>query len=295
MSLPANSVSTADLVAAARAAHMRTEKPIFDDPYAHLLCGWFFKLTLRFRPLEYLLRKIALEAVAPTTMCVVMRARYAEQALERAVKLGVRQYVIIGAGMDSFAFRRPDLLERIEAFEIDHPVTQRKKLARVRRAGLTTPPRHHFVEADLTEVATVDALSESPFEMSRPTFMSLLGVAYYLTKESLASTVASIASGLPAGTYLVLDYLLDEPSCNAAHIALRTRMLDFVEKRGEPMRAAYSLDEMNALMDVAGFEAVENFAITDLEQSYREEFGTLPFEIPGLFGFGTFRVVEHSA
>lgn len=292
MSLPTRSISTADVVAAARGAHTRTEQPIFDDPYAHFLCGWFFGLVLRFRPLEYVVNKLVLEALAPITMCVVMRARYAEQALERTVELGIRQYVIIGAGMDSFAFRRPDLLQRIEAFEIDHPVTQRKKLDRVRRAGLTIPPRHHFIEADLTHVSTVDALTNSPFDMFQPAFMSLLGVAYYLTKESLASTAASIASGLPAGTYLVLDYLLDEPSCDAGHLALRTRMLDFVKKRGEPMRAAYALDEMKALMAAAGFEAVENFAITDLEESYREEFGTLPFEIPGIFGFGTFRVIE---
>ncbi len=295
MSLPVNSVSTADLVAAARAMHMRDPTPIFEDPYAHVLCGWFFGLVLRFRPLEYLLNKLVLDAVKPTAMCVVMRARYAEQTLERAVQQGIRQYVIIGAGMDSFAFRRADLLEHIDSFEIDHPVTQGKKLHRIRRAGLAVPPHHHFVEADLTQVSPVAALSGSSFDMGRLSFMSLLGVAYYLTRATLSATARSLSDGLPTGTYLVFDYLLDEESSDSAALPLRTKMLDFVEKRGEPMRASYSLDQMNDLMVDAGFETVENFKITDVEDSYRAEFGTLPFDIPGLFAFGLFRVARRTS
>ena len=295
MSLPATTVSTADLTAAARALHMRDPTPIFSDPYAHLLCGWFFGLVLRLPPLEYVVNKVALDAVKPTLMCVVMRARYAEQALERAVQQGIQQYVIIGAGMDSFAFRRSDLLEHIVSFEIDHPVTQGKKLHRVRRAGLAVPPNHHFVEADLTHVSPVDALSGSPFDMRRLSFMSLLGVAYYLTQETLSATARSLADGLPAGTYLVFDYLLDEASSDSAAFPLRTRMLDFVERRGEPMRASYSLDQMNDLMADAGFETVENFKIKDVEDSYRAEFGTLPFDIPGIFAFGLFRIARRTS
>ena len=122
--------STADTVAAVRALHQRQPVRIFEDPYAHQLCGSFWRLVLRIRPLEWVLR-VMTKRMAATSMCVVMRARYAEQALEQAVADGITQYVIIGAGMDSFAFRRPDLMERIDVFEIDHPVTQRKKLARI--------------------------------------------------------------------------------------------------------------------------------------------------------------------
>ncbi len=231
----------------------------------------------------------------PAHLCVVMRARYAEQALERAVAEGIKQYVIIGAGMDSFAFRRPDLLQQIDAFEIDHPVTQRKKLRRIERARLPVPPNHHFVAADLSKVSTVDALAGSPFDMSRPTFVSMLGVAYYLTPESLAITARSIAQHLPVGTRFVIDYMLDEKSSNPEHLAMRQKMLDFVKKRGEPMRSAYSLAEMNALMAGEGFKPVESFKITDLGEEYRKELGTLPFEIPGVFGFGNFEVMGKRA
>lgn len=290
MSLPVNKVSTADLVAAARGWHTRHPTPIFEDPYAKQLCGPVLGLALRFRPFEWLLFKVALAPLMPVSMCVVMRARYAEQALERAVANGIRQYVIIGAGMDSFAFRRPDLLQEIDAFEIDHPVTQRKKLERIAKAGLEVPKSHHFVASDLSQVSMVEALAGSAFDMSKPTFLSLLGVIYYLTPETLAETARSISQGLRPGTRLVFDYLLDEESCDPATQPLREKLLKFVEGRGEPMRSSYSLAEMNALMADSGFKPVENFAITNFEDDYREEFGGLPFEIPGLFGFGTFEV-----
>ena len=292
MSLPVNKVSTADFVASARAWHMRHKIRIFEDPFAKKLCGPVLGFALSFPPFRWFLFNVTLGALLPVGMCVIMRARYAEQALERAVEQGTQQYVIIGAGMDSFAFRRPDLLEKIHAFEIDHPVTQEKKLERIRRAGLTVPENHHFVAADLSEVSIVEALAGTSFDMSKPTFLSLLGVVYYLTPETLVGTARSISQGLPPGTLLVFDYLLDEGSCPPSGLPLRERLLKFVEGRGEPMRSSYSLAEMNAQMSGEGFKPVEHCAITDLEAEYLEEFGELPFEIPGIFGFGTFEVNE---
>ena len=112
--------------------------------------------------------------------------------------------------VDSFAFRRPDLMERIDVFEIDHPVTQRKKLERIGQAGLTIPSRMHVVPADLEKVSALDALAGSGFEVSRPTFLTLLGVAYYLTADSLAETgsfrIAAAAGGNVPGDRLPAEY-----------------------------------------------------------------------------------------
>ena len=282
-------------MAAVRARHHRDRVRIFEDPYARFLCGWFWRLVLWIRPLEWFLFKGVLGPIEPVSMCVLMRARYAEQALEQAVEDGVAQYVIIGAGMDSFAFRRSDLMERIDVFEIDHPETQSKKLERIRRLGLTIPSRLHFVPADLTKISTLDALAGSGFEMSRPTFLTLLGVVYYLTAESLAETARSISRHLPAGALLVFDYLLNAESARPEHLPMREKMRSFVARRGEPMISEYSLAAMNALMAVQGFEAVEHFALPDLEQRYREELGTLPWEAPSLFALGTFRVAARDA
>ena len=286
--------STAETVAALRAVHQREPVRIFEDPYAKFLCGSFWRLVLRIRPLEWIIR-VMTKPMAPTAMCVVMRARYAEQALEQAVEDGITQYVIIGSGMDSFAFRRPDLMERIDVFEIDHPATQHKKLERIRRSGLIIPSRLHFVPADLTKISAMDALAGSGFEMGRPTFLTLLGVVYYLTADSLAETARSISRHLPAGTLLVFDYLLDVESARPEHLAMRENLRAFVAKMGEPMVSEYSLAAMNTLMADQGFEAVKNFALPDLEQSYREELGDLPLEIPSIFAFGTFQVAAREA
>ena len=86
MSLPVSNFATADLVAAARAWHMRQPRPILDDPYAQALCGPALRCALRFRPLERFLFEVAVPGLLPVSMCVVMRARHAEQALERAVQ-----------------------------------------------------------------------------------------------------------------------------------------------------------------------------------------------------------------
>ena len=245
--------STADTVAAVRALHQRQPLRIFEDPYAHQLCGSFWRLVLRIRPLEWMLR-VMTKRMAATSMCVVMRARYAEQALEQAVADGITQYVIIGAGMDSFAFRRPDLMERIDVFEIDHPVTQRKKLARMHQAGLTIPSRMHVVPADLEKVSVLDALAGSGFEVSRPTFLTLLGVAYYLTADSLSETARSVSRRLPEGTRLVIDYLLPAEAARPEDLPMREQMMSFVERLGEPMVSAYSRPGMQALMAAQGFE-----------------------------------------
>ena len=295
MSLPDRSVSTADLAAAFRAVHTSAEKPVFVDPFARVLCGWPFRLALACPPLEHALNRLAHEALAPITMSIVLRARYAEAALERALASGIGQYVIIGAGMDSFAFRRPAMLERIEAFEIDHPVTQRKKLLRSRKARLTIPRQHHLIPADLTRTPVAEALAGAPFAMSRRAFLSLLGVAHYLPREALVATVRSIARDLAPGTRLVVEYLLDEASCGQGGIALRARMLEFVQRRGEPMRASYAIDEMNALMVSAGFEVMENLRIGQLEGAWRVPFSSTPPETLSIFAVGQFRVGGPSA
>ena len=97
--------STADWVAGARALHQREAVRVIDDPFAALRCGGPLRLVLRFRVLEWLVVERLLGDMKPVTTCVLMRARCAEQALESALARGVAQYVIVGAGMDSFAFR----------------------------------------------------------------------------------------------------------------------------------------------------------------------------------------------
>ena len=283
-------LSTADIVAFERAWHRQVSTPVLDDPYAQHLCGWPLRLACRYRTLGWIVARVALRRIMPASMVVVARARYAERALERAVEDGVDQYVIVGAGLDSFAFRRRGPLRRVDIFEVDQPEEQRKKLGRFRRAGLEIGANHHFVSADLATEALPDALAGSPFDPSRPTFLSLLGVAYYLTDAELVATAESIARTMAPGTVAVVDYLLDEDSYDRRSSTVREELLALVEVLGEPMRSSYSLREMDSLMASAGLVSLESLKVADLDGEYRRELGSLLYEIPGIFGMGIYRV-----
>ena len=281
--------ATADLVAAVRALHQRDRVRLVDDPYAILLCGRYVRRILRIRPAGWLMAHCVLRGLQPAALGTLIRARYAERALEAAVGAGITQYVIIGAGMDSFAFRRADLMPRLQVFEVDRPAMQEIKQKRLRRAGMDIPRGLHFVPADLERIPVMNALSESAFEPARRAFLSLLGIIYYLPREVLASTVRSIAGGVAAGSQLVVDYMLDADSAWPEHRGKRAQLEAYVARRGEPMRSDFSLAQMSALMAEEGFHTIDGITMMDLGHRYAEELGPLPFEIPGLFGCGHFQ------
>ena len=276
-------------MAAVRALHQRDRVQLVEDPYAILLCGRYVRLILGIRPASWLMAHWVLRALQPAALGTLIRARYAEQVLEAAVEGGITQYVIIGAGMDSFALRRSDLMPRLQVYEIDRPAMQEIKQKRLRQAGLDMPPGLHFVPADLERIPVMKALSESAFEPARRTLLSLLGVIYYLPREVLASTVHSISEGVAAGSELVVDYMLDDGSAWPEHRETRAQLEAYVAKRGEPMRSDFSLAQMSALMAEAGFRTIEGITMMDLGHRYAAELGPLPFEIPGLFACGHFQ------
>ena len=138
---------------------------------------------------------------------VLTRARYAEDCLMEAVRQGVKQYVILGAGMDTFAFRYPDMLKQLHVFEVDHPVTQAFKCQRLAELRWDIPPNLHFVPIDFTQENLVSVLKSSSFDPQAPSFFSWLGVTYYLTRDIVFSTLRAIADIAPAGNMVVFDYL----------------------------------------------------------------------------------------
>ena len=139
---------------------------------------------------------------------IASRARYAEDTLEEKVKQGVKQYVILGAGMDTFAFRRPEMLEELEVFEVDHPATQEFKLRRLTELGWHHPAKLHFIPIDFTKENLVTALTSSPFyDPNVKSFFSWFGVTPYLTQEEVFATLRSIREIAPAGSMVLFDYL----------------------------------------------------------------------------------------
>jgi O-methyltransferase involved in polyketide biosynthesis len=115
---------------------------------------------------------------------VILRTRYTEDALQQAVANGVRQYLILGAGFDSFALRLPTFARDLQIYEIDHPATQALKRQRLRDCGIAPPASVHFLAADLAEEGLAAALARSSFDPALRSFVSWLGVTMYLTSGS---------------------------------------------------------------------------------------------------------------
>lgn len=149
---------------------------------------------------EFLLTNTALPGV-------VIRSRYAEDALREAATRGIKQNVLIGAGLDSFVLPRPAFSDALTIFEIDHPATQTMKIQRIKECGMSLPPSVHFVAADLANENLVPVLDRSRFRPDEKTFFSWLGVSVYLTRQANLATLRAVATCGARGSELVFTYV----------------------------------------------------------------------------------------
>ncbi|MGI5161184.1 class I SAM-dependent methyltransferase [Microbispora sp. CA-102843] len=243
---------TALHTAAARAAHLIVdgEPVVFRDPFAYALLGECAEDYVRPH------REMADHPVlAGLRAAVVTRGRYTEDRLAGAVRRGVRQYVILGAGLDTYACRSAS--GPVEVFEVDHPGTQRWKREAMARAGLPEPPRLTYVPADMeTGECPVDRLVAHGFDLARPAFASWLGVTVYLTREAVARTLAGLGRLAP-GSEIVMDHLLPEALRGPRAKAYAETLMPLVAEGGEPWLTFLSPREAADLLEEHGFEVVE--------------------------------------
>jgi methyltransferase (TIGR00027 family) len=198
----------------------------------------------------------------------VSRARYTEDTLEIAVNQGIQQYVILGAGMDIFVFRRPELVNHLQVFEIDHPTTQAMKRGRITKLGWQIPSPLHFVSADFTKENLVDALKHSTFDSTKPSFFSWLGVTYYLTREVVFATLHAIAEIAPSGSAIIFDYMDADAFIPEKASKRIQKMQQIVQNIGEPMKAGF--DPLTLAADLAplSLSVKEDQGPAEIEQRY---------------------------
>jgi methyltransferase (TIGR00027 family) len=198
----------------------------------------------------------------------VLRTRYAEDALEMAVRHGVGQYVIVGAGFDSFALRRPAFARHVDIFEIDHPATQELKRQRLHECRVPVPPALHFTPADLSRETLSHALGRSVFRFTEPTFFSWLGVTQYLTREANLDTLQAIRSCSVAGSQLVFTYL-DQAELAGGPAATRSGRLQvaFASAR-EPWVSGFDPSLLETELATAGFTLVEDLDGVAIKERY---------------------------
>lgn len=180
-----------------------------------------------------LLRRLVNVHIVPSPLC---RAAYTEQVLKTAVLTGTEQYIMLGAGMDTFAFRETEFLSKYKVFEVDHPLTQADKKKRIPRAGLEIPDNLTFVPVDFTKDSLSERLTAAGFDPSVKSLFSWLGVTYYLSAEAIGKTLAELSSLCADGSTLVFDYP-DENFFNASERRVQNTIM-MAKAGGEPMQSA---------------------------------------------------------
>jgi methyltransferase (TIGR00027 family) len=261
-----------------RAQHHRHDDPkILDDPYAHRLLGAdeMAAFTARciadgreagFRGEPDAILARALRVLTPASS-VLVRARYAEDRLAAAIARGVRQYVIVGAGLDSFAFRRRDLADRLDVFEIDHPRSQADKRVRLAAAGLAEPPNLRFGAVDFERERVGDALRRLAFRAAEPAVFAWLGVTMYLTRAAIDGTWRALRAVAAGGSELVFDFLRARPASEPVPAGAQ-RVLDRARAAGEPMIGALDPATLEAELSAAGWSLVERLDGAELDRRY---------------------------
>ncbi|HVJ16844.1 MAG TPA: class I SAM-dependent methyltransferase [Polyangiaceae bacterium] len=199
---------------------------------------------------------------------IVARARFVEDLLEEQVARGATQYVILGAGLDTFAQRRPEFGARLRVFEIDEPKTQTWKQQRIAQLGLAVPPSLRFVPVDFERgEAWLERLAAAGFDAKQPTVAASLGVSMYLSQEAIASTLRDIAT-FAAGSTLVMSFMLPielaEPEMRAGIEAAARG----ARANGTPWISFFTPEQMLALAREAGFSKVEHVSADALTARY---------------------------
>jgi len=262
---------TAEATAAFRAIHTayHHEPKILDDPYAVHLTSNRLRRLVSNRFLHWLaMRNFIYGWTYPLQAQVLCRARYAEDRLEQALSDGVRQYVILAAGFDSFAWRRRDLLETLSVFELDHPATQQVKLQRLAQEGLAVPPSLTCIPIDMETESLGDKLLGASYSRTVLSFFSLLGTVPYLTREAFGTTLREITKCSPAGSLLVFDFP-DAGLFEAIHSSETLRKQDRATKRrGEPLITAFDIADLRDFLEQAGWDLVETLSLEDQHARY---------------------------
>ncbi|MEN6389153.1 MAG: class I SAM-dependent methyltransferase [Syntrophomonas sp.] len=281
-----NQVSdTAIKTACWRAYHSHIDNPkIFNDFLAYDLVGeseyeafktMYVSIFKTLAPPEYVssfaddaaILKLMMQSLAAPAL-VLSRARYSEDKLLDALRQGVGQYVILGAGMDTFAFRHPEVMEDLKVFEIDHPATQEFKRLRINELGWKYPSHLHLIPADFSKDNISEALARSSYNKDCLSFFNWLGVTCYLPYDVVFAVLRTISESAPAGSRLVFDYLDTDLSISEKAAPRSQEILMMAEQAGERIITFFNPETLADDLDNVGFRLEENLNPSEINQLY---------------------------
>ncbi len=255
---------TAQRVAMRRAVHQLLDDPkVFDDPVALRIVGKENASALEADPHQY-------EATPLSSYLrafVAARSRYAEDELALAVRRGVSQYVVLGAGLDTFAYRNPYPEGALRVFEVDYPSTQTWKRACIEKIGLELPGDLRFAPIDFEKQTLEEGLRLAGYKPGECTFFSWLGVTEYLTTEVVMATLRFIAS-TPIGSGVVFDYMISPSLLTPAQRSGFDVLLRRVASAGEPWKAFFEPAALAKDLEAMGFRYIEDSGPEEINAGY---------------------------
>jgi methyltransferase (TIGR00027 family) len=196
---------------------------------------------------------------------MAVRSRYVEDQLAAAVARGVTQYVVLGAGLDTFAYRNP--FPSLRVFEVDFPATQEWKRELLDEAAIDVPPSLTFVPLDFEHRTLAEGLTEAGFDAGKPAFFGWLGVVPYLTLAAFRATLDAIAK-LPTGSAVSFDYALAPETLSAVGRVAFKALAGRVAAAGEPFQLFFIPETMEAELRRTGFRRIEQVNSAQLNEIY---------------------------
>jgi methyltransferase (TIGR00027 family) len=256
--------ATAFRVAVRRAAHQLLDKPlIFEDPLALTIVGGDRGSVVARDELS--------RADSPGGEAIraflAARSRFAEDRLAAAVARGIRHVVVLGAGLDTFAYRNPYADKGVVVYEVDHPATQAWKRERLAVTGIAVPDSVRFVPVDFTRERLDEKLEEAGLDPAVPVFFSWLGVAPYLTEQAVMSTLRIIAARQGGGE-VVFDYAESPEKLGILQRLAFATLAGRTASLGEPFVSFFRSDDIASRLSALGFSGIEDRTGPDLGQLY---------------------------
>jgi methyltransferase (TIGR00027 family) len=245
---------TAESAAVMRALHQKVdgEPKVLDDPISVRLVdphSDFYRARVELLERLPALTRLRLKAT------FVMRSRFTEDCLQGSFSDGLRQYVLLGAGLDTFAYRQPSWANALQIFEVDHPATQRWKRRCLVEAGISVPGNIHFVPIDFEKTTLATALSQAGLDFSSATFFSMLGVSQYLTEAALDETLRLVRSA-PARSELVFSFIASDAVLPADDVTLVNALAARNAAIGEPWLLRFLPEQLVVKLTAMGFSEV---------------------------------------
>jgi methyltransferase (TIGR00027 family) len=250
---------TARGAAAYRAIHQTSDGgTIFRDPFASRILDDETRATLD--------EIAANPTLRPWRLFIAARSRFSEDTLATSVARGVRQIVVLGAGLDTFSLRNPHAGEGVRVYDVDYPATQGWKRERLKEAGLAIPASLTFAPVDFERQSLADGLAAAGFRSDRPAFFQWLGVVPYLTREAISVTLDFIAA-VPESE-VVFDYA--EPLENYPPERRENIMATAAKAaaRGEPWLSLFDPAELTDILHAKGFAIIEDLGLAELTERF---------------------------